>query len=167
MRFGGSARGPWRARRTRKVHCANHGTNQLSSGRRALMQRANRLAPLAEPLHAAFSLPTRAPRYCSHSGCRALVKGGYCPAHARPRFEGVIRGSAAQRGYGHAWRKARAGYLAAHPLCVECEGGGRLTPATVVDHRAPHRGDRALFWDRNNWQPLCARCHDRKTARGE
>ncbi|WP_309304395.1 MULTISPECIES: HNH endonuclease [Brevibacillus] len=22
-----------------------------------------------------------------------------------------------------------------------------------------------MFWDRNNWQPLCEQCHNRKTAR--
>jgi shikimate kinase len=31
--------------------------------------------------------------------------------------------------------------------------------ATVVDHIKPHRGDQALFWDKNNWQPLCTHCH--------
>ncbi|WP_223866012.1 HNH endonuclease [Salipiger aestuarii] len=34
-------------------------------------------------------------------------------------------------------------------------------PATVVDHIQPHKGDKALFWDRNNWQPICKHCHDR------
>jgi 5-methylcytosine-specific restriction protein A len=24
----------------------------------------------------------------------------------------------------------------------------------------PHKGDRALFWDRDNWQPLCTSCHN-------
>lgn len=40
-------------------------------------------------------------------------------------------------------------------------------PATVVDHIIPHRGDlsSAAFWDETNWQPLCKRHHDRKTAR--
>ncbi|MCB4811684.1 HNH endonuclease [Methylovorus menthalis] len=45
------------------------------------------------------------------------------------------------------------------------EGAKRLTPATVVDHIKPHRGDMALFWDRNNWQAMAKECHDRKTAR--
>lgn len=36
--------------------------------------------------------------------------------------------------------------------------------ASVVDHVIPHRGDKALFWDSDNWQPLCKPCHDRKTA---
>ena len=35
--------------------------------------------------------------------------------------------------------------------------------ATVVDHIKPHRGDQKLFWDQNNWQPLCKEHHDRKT----
>ena len=51
-----------------------------------------------------------------------------------------------------------------HPLCAECLKNGVLTPATVVDHIVPHRGDHALFWDEQNWQPLCKDCHDRKTG---
>lgn len=56
-------------------------------------------------------------------------------------------------------------FLAQHLWCVECERGGRLTPATVVDHVIPHKGDRRLFWDMSNWQALCVRCHNSKTAR--
>ena len=37
-------------------------------------------------------------------------------------------------------------------------------PATVVDHIIPHKGDMDIFWDEDNWQPLCKRCHDQKTA---
>lgn len=44
---------------------------------------------------------------------------------------------------------------------------GRLTPATVVDHVIPHRGDRKLFWDSSNWQPLCVECHNRDKQREE
>lgn len=75
------------------------------------------------------------------------------------------RGSSAQRGYGGQWQKARAGYLRLHPLCVMCEALGRVTPATELDHKVPHKGDRALFWDSANWQPLCKPHHDAKTAR--
>ena len=77
------------------------------------------------------------------------------------------RGNANERGYGNAWRKAREGYLRSHPLCEcpDCDAGRkRVTPATVVDHRVPHRGDQVLFWDRNNWQAMSKPCHDRKTA---
>ena len=31
---------------------------------------------------------------------------------------------------------------------------GMLTPATVVDHVIPHRGDQKLFWDEDNWQAV-------------
>jgi len=49
---------------------------------------------------------------------------------------------------------------------MECQRNGKLSPATVVDHILPHRGDEDLFWDESNWQPLCKRCHDRKTGSG-
>ena len=73
--------------------------------------------------------------------------------------------SAGSRGYGRAWQKASRQYLATHPLCVKCMSVGRHTKATVVDHIKPHRGDSVLFWNRDNWQALCKRCHDQKTAR--
>lgn len=72
--------------------------------------------------------------------------------------------SAASRGYGSRWNKARKMYLAAHPLCEQCLKEGRYTKATVVDHIKPHRGDPKLFWDPDNWQALCKKCHDKKTG---
>lgn len=76
------------------------------------------------------------------------------------------RGSSAARGYGSAWRKARIVYLSLNPLCVGCLQNGISTSANVVDHVTPHRGDAQLFWDQNNWQSLCASCHNRKTLSG-
>ena len=73
--------------------------------------------------------------------------------------------SAASRGYDRKWQKASKAFLHRHPLCAECERNGRYVTATVVDHIVPHRGDRKLFWDESNWQPLCKPCHDRKTGR--
>lgn len=72
-----------------------------------------------------------------------------------------------QRGYNYRWQQARAQYLRAHPLCCYCEREGLVTPATVVDHIIPHRGDERLFWDESNWAPLCARCHSSTKAREE
>ncbi len=57
------------------------------------------------------------------------------------------------------------GYLAKHPLCQSCMLQGKWIAATVVDHIKPHKGDKKLFWDSSNWQPLCASCHSRKTAK--
>lgn len=101
-------------------------------------------------------------RPCNHVGCRTLTDTGLCGTHARDRDK--WRGSASSRGYGHAWRKARAGYLRSHPLCRVCRVDGKRTPANVVDHIIPHRGDQDKFWDYDNWQALCKRCHDIKTA---
>lgn len=76
--------------------------------------------------------------------------------------------TAAQRGYGHAWRKARLAYLDKHQYCVYCRRRGEDTAATVVDHKIPHEGDWKLFWDSaNNWQPLCKPCHDGEKKREE
>ena len=77
-----------------------------------------------------------------------------------------MRGGADARGYDARWRRARKAFLQRHPLCAECMKEGKLTPATVVDHIVPHRGDPRLFWDEKNWQPLCKECHDRKTGQG-
>jgi 5-methylcytosine-specific restriction enzyme A len=75
------------------------------------------------------------------------------------------RPSAARRGYGPRWRRARAAFLAQYPLCAACQVQGRVVPSTAVDHIVPHRGDPVLFWDEANWQGLCKPCHDGKTAR--
>ena len=73
----------------------------------------------------------------------------------------ATRSSASDRGYGSRWQKARVTFLRSNPLCVICNQGGKTTPATVVDHITPHKGDQDLFWDsQNNWQALCTNCHN-------
>jgi len=62
------------------------------------------------------------------------------------------------------WRKARKAYLMANPLCLHCYRRNCITTATDLDHITPHKGNAALFWDANNWQPLCKSCHSTKTA---
>ncbi|MGQ4661332.1 HNH endonuclease [Lysobacter sp. F6437] len=75
----------------------------------------------------------------------------------------------AQRGYGGRWQRARLTFLSRpeNVLCRMCEQEGTLTPATVVDHVIPHKGDQALFWDTSNWQPLCKTHHDRDKQRAD
>jgi 5-methylcytosine-specific restriction endonuclease McrA len=74
-------------------------------------------------------------------------------AERKARFD-QTRPSARARGYDSKWETARRDYLAAHPACVMCAAS-----ATVVDHIQPHKGDWKVFWNRGNWQPLCAQCH--------
>lgn len=75
--------------------------------------------------------------------------------------------TAAQRGYGYRWQKARDQYLQEHPLCVMCQDAGTVKASAVVDHITPHRGDVRLFWDENNWQALCKTHHDGEKQRQE
>ncbi len=112
-------------------------------------------------------MPMKPRRPCRYPGCVEFCDPGqvYCKEHAAWSAD-RLRGSAAARGYDAKWRDARAAYLRRNPLCAQCWKEGRLTPATVVDHIVPHRGDQLLFWDQDNWQSLCRRCHDRKTGKG-
>ena len=111
-------------------------------------------------------MPKRPKRPCRYPGCPNLCESGtYCPEHSAESPD-RLRGSATERGYDAKWRRARKLFLQRHPLCANCLSQGIVTPATVVDHIVPHRGDRALFWEENNWQPLCKNCHDQKTGSG-
>jgi 5-methylcytosine-specific restriction protein A len=105
--------------------------------------------------------PWRAKKPCAKPGCATLVTSGYCEQHRlqlpkRPSGPSIDRGWKSL--YNRQWKKERKRWLRRYPNCVLC--GGR---ATVVDHKEPHRGNRALFWNRDNWQSLCKSCHDAKT----
>ena len=62
------------------------------------------------------------------------------------------------------WKESWLRHMRSFPLCQTCQESGQITAAQVVDHIEPHRGDVLLFWDESNWQSLCKRCHDLKTA---
>lgn len=97
-------------------------------------------------------MPNRAKQYRPH-------------ATAKPtRPAGPKRASREERGYDWRWRRASKVFLRANPVCVECRSRGRAEAATCVDHIRPHKGDQELFWDQENWQSLCFRCHNRKSA---
>lgn len=113
-------------------------------------------------------MPNRAPKVCAQPGCPELTLSGRCEKHQQERVRRYdkARGTAAERGYDERWRSARVDYLRRNSLCVICKMNRRMTPATVVDHIKPHRGDMKLFWNVDNWQSLCTFHHNAKTARG-
>ena len=117
-------------------------------------------------------------RICVAPGCDELALPGlaHCADHevdrqARAAARRAVakqsdqarKGSALYRS--KAWQIAARAHLARHPLCRDCAELKLVVAATEVDHIVPHRGDRARFWDRSNWQSLCKPCHSRKTAR--
>lgn len=110
-------------------------------------------------------MPTATPRVCACGKVHA--SGQRCPKaierdRERKARHDEQRPSARERGYTSKWQQAREGFLAAHPKCAKCGA-----PATVVDHVTPHKGDKRLFWQRSNWQPLCTPCHSSTKQREE
>ena len=104
-------------------------------------------------------------RPCRHPGCGTLTREGWCDKH-RPKSP---RGASAAY---HGWyllpiwtKRLRPEQLMREPFCRECARLGARTPATVVDHIRPFRGDWQLFVNPANHQSLCKHHHDQKTAR--
>lgn len=111
-------------------------------------------------------MPNKPKRLCAYPGCGEVVESGYCEKHTKQKrkISERRRKSSTERGYDSRWRRYRTVFLKKNPLCVSCQEEGIITPATVVDHIVPHKGDMKLFWDTSNHQALCKRCHDIKTA---
>ena len=112
-------------------------------------------------------MPQKALRPCGHPGCPGLVrKGQYCDGHARLHRKEYDdqRGSSSARGYGSRWRRLRAMYLQAYPVCVDPFGlhAGRVVAATEVDHKLAKKIGGTDAWE--NLQALCHECHSHKTA---
>ncbi|QDM14585.1 HNH endonuclease [Tardiphaga sp. vice352] len=107
-------------------------------------------------------MPRMSPRICK---CGLMVAAGYdCPrcAPAARRESDARRPTARARGYDSKWDLARRDFLQANPSCTRVRPNGAVcgSPATVVHHGVPHRGDKKLFWSRSNWFARCKPCHD-------
>ena len=63
------------------------------------------------------------------------------------------------------YQRVRNTYLRLNPLCRLCEKQGRTVAAKELDHIVPVLEAPERFWHENNWQPLCRKCHEAKTAR--
>jgi len=108
-------------------------------------------------------------KLCNKPGCgRTTIPGkDYCQKHIE--LQGQQRKIFTRRGKSskyHSlyeslrWRKESKEFLKKYPTCFVC---GK--PAKITDHIIPHRGDVTLFYDSNNWQPMCWSCHSRKTLK--
>lgn len=112
-------------------------------------------------------LPRKPKRPCSHCGGLSRGRCDCSKSKAQDRATDARRGSAHERGYDYRWSLASKWHLKANPLCVRCLGLSVTTAATLTDHIVPHNGSYSIFWDRDNWQSLCAHCHDGPKAQLE
>jgi len=88
------------------------------------------------------------------------VKAGYCDKHRAGR-EAARRKRRGPKPYDRrAWRdRIRPMQLGREPLCHDCLGRGRATPAEDVHHK---NGD-ATDDREGNLMSLCHECHSRRT----
>lgn len=101
---------------------------------------------------------------CSRPGCPELVENGRCANHKPKANKSGQKSDQVLKWLNSArYRNSRVIFLKGK-FCAHCHKKGFLEPATILDHIVPHCGNKELFWDRKNWQPLCKSCHDRKTA---
>ena len=114
-------------------------------------------------------MPRKAKRPCRFGGCPKLTEStsGYCAEHEKiqtqhyDKFQRVDH----NKRYGYKWRKLRARFLTAHPLCEQCKAQGRYTAATEVHHIKPLADGGTN--DENNLMALCKSCHSRITMTTE
>jgi 5-methylcytosine-specific restriction protein A len=112
-----------------------------------------------------IKIPRRPPKPCKHPQCPNLTEGNYCAEHQDEKEYKPRRNPHKKLYSSTRWQELRRYRLNTQPLCVECLKNNRYTPATVVDHIKPHRGNEKLFYDLKNLQSMCKPCHDRKTAK--
>jgi 5-methylcytosine-specific restriction protein A len=97
-----------------------------------------------------------------------LTVTGKCERHRAQdrRQQDALRGTTVERGYDWQWRKLRAEFLRANPICQcdECRGK-RVSIAQVVDHIQPIETHPELRLAWSNLRSMAKQCHDKHTAR--
>ena len=107
---------------------------------------------------------------CNRIGCiNKSISKGFCKQHtssstSSEKYKRVIREH--HKLYNTTqWRRMRYNILSKNPLCARCSKYNYIEPAVDVDHIISHKGNKELFYDMNNLQPLCKKCHSWKTNR--
>ena len=111
-------------------------------------------------------MPFKPKRPCSHPGCPKLTDSRFCEEHSKKeakRYERYQRDPAMKKRYGRSWKRIRDRYIAAYPLCEQCQKNGRITPAEEVHHIKPL--SQGGTNDVDNLMSLCTSCHSEITAR--
>lgn len=64
------------------------------------------------------------------------------------------------------WKLRRLAQLHRVPHCEPCKREGRSRPASIANHKKPHRGDPLLFWH-GELESVCKPCHDSMIQKAE
>lgn len=105
-------------------------------------------------------MPKKPQRPCCYPGCPLLTDGLYCDEHKRQEhreYNHYHRDPETAKRYGARWRRIRAVYVAAHPLCEMCLKHGRYAPVEEVHHIIPLASGGSN--DFSNLMSLCKSCH--------
>jgi 5-methylcytosine-specific restriction protein A len=105
---------------------------------------------------------------CSRAGCGRITEQRKCEQH-RKRDEAPRANEDIRRRYRtDRWARLRNAILERdNGLCRECLSKGIVKTGNQIDHVKKAMDNLNLFWDPQNLQTLCDRCHSQKTARGE
>lgn len=105
-------------------------------------------------------MPYQFKKPCAYPGCPNLTNEKYCEEHkeiGKQEHNATKHDPNHSKKYGNNWRRLRAAYAKAHPLCEECLKKGRLTPVEEVHHIVPLNRGGKNEWD--NLMSLCQSCH--------
>lgn len=107
-------------------------------------------------------MPHKPKKPCAFPGCPNLTDETYCEKHksqAANSYNKYQRSPDHNKKYGREWKRIRARYVKAHPLCERCLAEGRLTPVEEVHHILPvNRGGSNA---ESNLMILCRSCHNK------
>jgi 5-methylcytosine-specific restriction protein A len=102
-------------------------------------------------------------RRCSWPGCTSLIRSSRCPKHSSN--SGTPKNRPGDPFYtSRRWRKLRAAFLQAFPLCADCERDGRVGAANEVHHKQPRLEYPELAYEWSNLESLCKSHHSKHSA---
>ena len=115
-------------------------------------------------------MPRSAPSACGTPMCAGMAdRGMFCDACKKEkRTTYAVSPERAKLNSFYAsplWRRLSQRVRRTYPLCIMCTTHGLTVLADVVDHRLPVRTHWDRRYDKDNLQPLCHTCHNKKTAR--
>ena len=112
------------------------------------------------------AVPYKAKKPCAYPGCPKLTASRYCDEHAKQaakQYNLYSRDPATSKRYSGSWKRLRAVFLSAHPLCERCKDEGRFRAADMVHHKVKLTDGGTNDW--SNLMALCQECHSRLHAK--